>query len=188
MKINANSIRVGNILEYEKELWIVLAPPSHVKPGKGPAYVQLVMRNVKTGSKLNTRFSSSDTVEKVRLDQKDYQFLFLDGDNIALMDTETYDQITIPSDILEEKVAFLQDGMVVTVESYEDQPLNLILPETVVLEIVEAEPVVKGQTAASSYKPAIMNNGIRVMVPPFVEVGDKIIVKTEDSSYVERAK
>lgn len=188
MKVNANSIRVGNIIEYEDNLWNIISPPEHTKPGKGPAYIQVVMKNVKTGTKLNTRFNSSDMIERVRLDQKDYQFLFMDDDLINLMDIENYEQITIDKTLLGEKIAFLEDGMILKIESYEETPLNVSLPDTVVVIVSETEPVIKGQTAAASYKPALLENGFRVMVPPFVNSGDKIVIKTEDFSYVERAK
>ena len=125
-----------------------------VKPGKGPAYAQVELKNAIDGTKLNERFRSSETVERVRLEQKDYQFLYADGDMLTFMDMDTYDQIQIPRDFLEERAAFLQDGMKVTVESHEGRPIGISLPDQVTLEVVEAEPVVKGQTAASSYKPA----------------------------------
>jgi elongation factor P len=188
MKINANSIRAGNVLEHNGRLWIVSKTPSWAMPGKGGAFVQVEMKDFKTGTKLNERFRSNDEVERVRLDQKDYQFLYMDGDMMTLMDNDTYDQITINKDILGDRSAFLQDGMIVTVESYEESPINVTLPDTVILEIAEADPVVKGQTVSSSYKPAVLVNGVKIMVPPFIESGTKVVVKTDDASYVERAK
>ncbi len=188
MRINANSIRAGNVLEHNGKLWIVSKTPSWAMPGKGGAFVQVEMKDVKTGTKLNERFRSTEEVEKVRLDQKQYQFLYLENEMIALMDQESYEQISVHQDILGEKVSYLQDAMIVTVESYEENPINIMLPDTVVLEIVDAEPAIKGQTASSSYKPATMSNGMRVMVPPFINAGIKIVVKTEDNTYVERVK
>ncbi len=132
--------------------------------------------------------ASSETVERVRLEQNDYQFLFAEGDMLTFMDTETYDQIQIARDLLEDRSAFLQDGMMVTVESHEGRPLGVALPDQVTLEVVEADPVVKGQTAASSYKPAMLENGVRVMVPPFVESGERIVVDTNEVTYVKRAE
>jgi elongation factor P len=188
MRINANSIRAGNVLEYNNRLWIVSKTPSWAMPGKGGAFVQVEMKDIKTGTKLNERFRSTEDVERVRLDQKQYQFLYLEDDSLCLMDQESYEQISVDKSILGDKVAFLQDGMMVTLESYEESPINIMLPDTVILEITEADAVVKGQTASSSYKPAILENGLRVMVPPFISSGTKIVVKTEDTSYVERAK
>jgi elongation factor P len=166
-------------------LWIAVKT-QHVKPGKGPAYAQVELKNALNGSKLNERFRSSETVERVRLEQKDYQFLFAEDDMLTFMDTETYDQIQIPTDFLGDRAAFLQDGMQVTVESYEEKPIGLKIPDQVTLEVVEADPVVKGQTAASSYKPAKLENGVRVMVPPFVEAGERIVVDTNELTYLRR--
>ena len=188
MKMSANSIRAGNVLMHNDRLYIVSKTPEHTKPGKGGAFVQVEMKDVKTGNKLNERFSSTENVERVRLDQKDFQFLYFEGDKIVLMDLESFEQIEVPEDFVGEKKAYLQDGMTVKLEMHETDPINIALPETVVLAISETEPVVKGQTAASSYKPAVMENGIRVMVPPFVNSDDKIVVRTDDNSYVERAK
>ncbi len=186
MKINGNEIRPGNVLQHKGSLWIAVKT-QHVKPGKGPAYAQVELKNALDGTKLNERFRSSETVERVRLEQKEYQFLYAEGDNLVFMDLETYEQIQIPKDFLGERAAFLQDGMQVTVESHESTPIGVTLPDHVTLEVVEAEPVVKGQTAASSNKPAILDNGVRVMVPPFIETGERIVVDTTDLTYVRRA-
>ena len=188
MKIIANSIRAGNVLEYKGRLWVVSKTPSWAMPGKGGAFVQVEMKDVKTGNKLNERFRSSEEVEKVRLDQKDYQFLYMNDEMMTFMNCENYEQIEIDKAMLGERAAFLQETMVVQIESYEDSPLNIMLPDTIIATISEADPVVKGQTVTSSYKPALLENGVKVMVPPFVESGTKIVVKTEDASYVERAK
>lgn len=188
MKINANSIRAGNVLELNGKLYIVSKTPDHTMPGKGGAFVQVEMKEIKTGTKINERFRSNDSVERVRLEQKDFQYLFAEGSQLALMDNTTYEQISIDKDLLGEKICYLQDDMVVTVEFYEDTPIRIELPETVVLTIVEAEPAIKGQTAASSYKPAILENGLRIMVPPFIDPGTKVVVRTEDDTYIERYK
>ncbi|MGA7455977.1 MAG: elongation factor P [Methyloceanibacter sp.] len=186
MKINGNEIRPGNVIEHKGGLWIAVKTQA-VKPGKGPAYAQVELKNAIDGTKLNERFRSSETVERVRLEQKDYQFLYANGDMLTFMDTDTYEQIEIPSDLLEERAAFLQDGMKVTVESHEGRPIGVAIPDQVTLEVVEAEPVVKGQTAASSYKPAKLENGVRVLVPPFVGVGERVVVDTNELTYVRRA-
>jgi elongation factor P len=159
-----------------------------VKPGKGPAYAQVELKNAIDGTKLNERFRSSETVERVRLEQKDYQYLYPEGDMLTFMDLDTYDQIQIPKDLLGVRAAFLQDGMTVTVESHEGRSIGVALPGQVTLEVVEAEPVVKGQTAASSYKPAKLENGVRVLVPPFVGVGERVVVDTTELTYVRRAE
>jgi elongation factor P len=187
MKINGNEIRPGNVIEHKGALWIAVKT-QHVKPGKGPAYAQVELKNALTGSKLNERFRSSETVERVRLEQKDYQFLFAEGDMLTFMDTVTYDQIEIPTEFLGDRAAFLQDGMQVTVESYEEKPISVKIPDHVTLEVVEADPVVKGQTAASSYKPAKLENGVRVMVPPFVAAGERIVVDTNEMTYLRRGE
>jgi len=187
MKINGNEIRPGNVIEHKGGLWIAVKTQA-VKPGKGPAYAQVELKNAIDGTKLNERFRSSETVERVRLEQKDYQFLYAEGDMLTFMDMDTYDQIEIPRDFLEERAAFLQDGMKVTVESHEGRPIGISLPDQVTLKVVEAEPVMKGQTAASSYKPAVLSNGVRTSVPPFVEKGTRVVIATADGSYVERAK
>ncbi len=187
MKIDGNAIRPGNVIEHKGRL-LVATKIQHTQPGKGGAYLQVELKDIRDGTKLNERFRSSESVERVRLYDKEYQFLFADGDLYTFMDTETYEQITINGDMLGEQTAYLQDGMMVTVQSYEDEPVGVALPETVVLEIKETEAVVKGQTAASSYKPAILDNGLRVMVPPHVEAGTRIVVNTADSTYRERAK
>ena len=188
MKIDGNDIRPGNVIEHQNRLWRAVKI-QHVKPGKGGAYLQVELRDVRDGTKLNERFRSAETVERVRLDQKQYQFLFADADNYTFMDQETYEQVMLGSDILgPEQSQFLQDGMIVTIESYEDSPIGLELPEKITLTVVEADAVVKGQTASSSYKPAVLENGMKVLVPPHIEAGTRIVVSTADVTYVERAK
>jgi elongation factor P len=188
MKIVANSIRQGNVLVYRDDLWIVSKTPEHTKPGKGPAYIQVEMKNIKTGTKLNERLSSSDTVERASLEKKTFTYLYMEGDKVVLMDDETFDQIYVSQEVVGDKMPFLADGMKIEVEFYEEQIIGIELPTSVILEVVETDPVIKGATATSSYKPAIVSNGIRVMVPPYLVTGEKIVVKTEDSTFVERAK
>ncbi|MEM7122848.1 MAG: elongation factor P [Pseudomonadota bacterium] len=187
MKIDGNAIRPGNVIEHKGRL-LVATKIQHTQPGKGGAYLQVELKDIRDGTKLNERFRSSESVERVRLYDKPYQYLYADGDLYTFMDTETYEQITINGDMLGDQAAYLQDGMMVTVLSYEDEPISIELPETVTLAITETEAVVKGQTAASSYKPATLENGLRVMVPPHVEAGTRIVVSTVDSTYRERAK
>ena len=185
-KINGNEIRPGRIIAHDGGLWLAVRV-DHVKPGKGGAFAQVELKNLIDGTKLNERFRASETVERVRLEQKDYQFLYAQDENLVFMDTDSYEQLEIARDFIGERAAFLQDGMTVTVESHEGRPIGVNLPDQVVLEVVEAEPVVKGQTAASSNKPAILDNGVRVMVPPFVSVGERIIVDTNELTYIRRA-
>jgi len=185
-KINGNEIRPGNVLEHNGGLWAAVKV-DHVKPGKGGAFAQVELRNLRNGSKLNERFRSADKVERVRLEQKDQQFLYQEGENLIFMDTETYEQIQLPAEILGERRPFLQDGMTITVEFYESEALNASLPQKVTCRVVETEPVVKGQTAANSFKPAVLDNGVKVMVPPFVGQDEDIVVNTESMEYAERA-
>jgi len=185
-KINGNEIRPGNVLEHNGGLWAAVKV-DHVKPGKGGAFAQVEMRNLRNGSKLNERFRSADKVERVRLDQKDQQFLYETDGMLVFMDSETYEQIELPVEILGERRPFLQDGMMVHIEYYDAEALNATLPQKVTCRIAETEPVVKGQTAANSFKPAVLDNGVKVMVPPFVGVDEDIIVNTELMEYVERA-
>jgi elongation factor P len=186
MKINGNEIRPGNVIEHQGAIWVAVKTQA-VKPGKGPAYAQVELKNLVTGSKLNERFRASETVERIRLEQKDYQFLYTQGEMLVFMDSGTYEQLEILADFVGERAAFLQDGMTVTVESYEGKPLGVSLPDQVTLAVAEADPVVKGQTASASYKPAVLENGVRVMVPPFIVAGERIIVDTNESTYVRRA-
>ena len=185
-KINGNEIRPGNVLEHNGGLWAAVKV-DHVKPGKGGAFAQVELRNLRNGSKLNERFRSADKVERVRLEQKDQQFLYQEGENLIFMDTETYEQIQLPVEILGERRPFLQDGMTITVEFHESEALNASLPQKVVCRVVETEPVVKGQTANNSFKPAVLDNGVKVMVPPFVGQDEEIVVNTETMDYAERA-
>ena len=187
MKINGNEIRPGYVIEHNNSLWVAVKTQA-VKPGKGPAYNQVELKNLINGTKLNERFRSSETVEKVRLEQKDFQFLYVQGDMLVFMDNDTYEQMELPQEFVGERAAFLQDGMKVVVEMHEGRAIGINLPDQVTLTIAEADPVVKGQTAASSYKPAILENGVRIMVPPFVTSGEKVIVDTNEMAYVKRAE
>ena len=185
-KINGNEIRPGNVLEHNGGLWAAVKV-DHVKPGKGGAFAQVEMKNLRNGSKLNERFRSADKVERVRLEQKDMQFLYEDAGQLIFMGTETYDQVQLDADLLGERRPFLQDGMTIYVEFHEDEALHATLPQKVTCVIAETEPVVKGQTAANSFKPAILQNGVKVMVPPFVVQDEAIIVNTDTMEYSERA-
>ncbi|THD75878.1 elongation factor P [Thalassobius vesicularis] len=185
-KINGNEIRPGNVLEHEGGLWAAVKV-DHVKPGKGGAFAQVELKNLRDGRKLNERFRSADKVERVRLEQKDQQFLYETDGMLVFMDTETYEQVELPADILGERRPFLQDGMTVVIEYHDTEALNATLPQKVVCKIVETEPVVKGQTAANSFKPAVLDNGVRVMVPPFIGQDEDIVVNTETMEYSERA-
>ncbi|MXO85155.1 elongation factor P [Altererythrobacter aurantiacus] len=186
MKISGVDIRPGNIIEYENGIWKV-AKIQHTQPGKGGAYMQVEMKNLVDGRKTNVRYRSADTVEKVRLDTKEFQYLYAEGDMLVFMDQETYEQIELPSDLLGDAAAFLDDGMQVTLEMHEEKPISVALPEQVEATIVEADAVVKGQTASSSYKPAVLENGVRVMVPPHIESGTRIVVDVYERTYVGKA-
>ena len=187
MKINGNEIRPGNVLEHNGGLWAVIKTQA-VKPGKGGAFHQVELKNLTHGTKLNERFRSSETVERIRLEQKDFQFLYEQGEALVFMDTESYEQLELQKDFVGDRRAFLQDGMMVTVELYEERPIGIALPDYVTLAIAEADPVVKGQTAASSYKPAILENGVRILVPPFVSAGERVVVDTNELTYLRRAE
>jgi elongation factor P len=186
MKISGVDIRPGNIIEYEKGLWRAVKI-QHTQPGKGGAYMQVEMKNLIDGRKTNVRFRSAETVERVRLDTKDFQFLFREGDQLTFMDKETYDQVSLPADLLGDAAAFLEDGMDVVMELYEERPISVQLPTQAEAVIAETEAVVKGQTASSSYKPAILDNGVRVMVPPHITAGTRIVVDVYEQEYVRRA-
>ncbi|MCT8988974.1 elongation factor P [Chelativorans sp. SCAU2101] len=186
MKINGNEIRPGNVIEHNGGLWVAVKT-NHVKPGKGGAYNQVELKNLIDGTKLNERFRSAETVERVRLEQKEFTYLYEQGDALVFMDSETYEQLELQKDFVGDRAAFLKEGMTVTVELYEEKPIGISLPPQVTLEVAEADPVVKGQTAASSYKPAVLENGVRIMVPPFITAGEKIVVDTDEITYLRRA-
>lgn len=187
MKINANLIRAGMVIQHEGRSWGVLKH-SIVQPGKGGAFIQVEMRDIETGTKTNARWRTADTVEKLDVRQEDCTYLFKDDTGYHFMEKETFEQFALPEDVIGDKGPFLQDGMEVIVETIESKPVSVQLPQQVVCEVVEADAVVKGQTASSSYKPGILDNGLRVMIPPHIEAGTKIVVNTEDCTYVERFK
>lgn len=186
MKMNGNEIRIGNIIKHQDTLWVAVKCNA-VKPGKGGAFNQVELKNLLDGRKLNERFRSAETVERVRLDQKTHTFLYKDGDMLVFMNGETYEQINLQEEFVGDRAAFLTDGMAVEVEFYEERAISIALPDQVILAVKETEPVVKGQTAANSYKPAILENGTRTSVPPFVDAGERLVINTEDGSYVKRA-
>ncbi len=187
MKISGNEIRVGNIIDFQGKLWVV-TKTQHVQPGKGGAYMQAEMKSLVEGTKTNERFRSAESVERVYLDEMAHQFLYAEGDDLVFMDQETYEQITLSREFVGDSAVFLQDGMIVNLSMYEGRAISVKLPDTVVLEIDEAEPVVKGQTASSSFKPAALSNGQRIMVPPHIGSGMRVVVNTADCTYVERFK
>ena len=187
MKINGNAIKPGNVITHDGGLWVAVKT-AHVKPGKGGAFAQVELKNLIDGRKLNERFRSSDTVERVRLEQKDHTFLYAQDDMLVFMDTVNYEQIELHKDFVgEERAQFLQVGMAVVLEFHEERPIGIALPDTVVLTVVEADATVKGQTASSSYKPAKADNGMRIMIPPYMGTGERIIVSTETGEYLRRA-
>ncbi|MDR3528850.1 MAG: elongation factor P [Rhizomicrobium sp.] len=186
-KIAGNEIRPGTLIEHDGGLWIAVKAQA-VKPGKGGAYNQVELKNVITGTKLNERFRSDAAVEEIYLEKKDYQFLYAADDKLNFMDIDTYEQIEIDRDFVGERAQFLTDGMKVLVQSYEDRPIGLQMPLQVVLTVTEADAVMRGGTAAPSYKTAVLENGLKVQVPPFVNAGTKIVVSTEDGTYVKRAE
>ena len=186
-KIAGNEIRPGTLIEHNGGLWIAVKSQA-VKPGKGGAYNQVELKNIITGSKLNERFRSDASVDEIYLEKKDYQFLYASGDMLTFMDIENYEQIELQREFVGERAQFLQDGMKVLVQTYEGKPIGIQLPGQVTLEVVEADAVMRGGTAAPSYKGAVLENGLKVQVPPFIEKGTRIVVSTEDGSYVRRAE
>ena len=187
MKVNANTLKPGNVIEYNGKLFSIIKGEIS-QPGKGGAFVNMTMRDIQNGNKDVQRFRTQESLEKIRLEQDDYQYLYPDDDQFTFMHLETYEQINIDAELIGEPAKFLQDGMTVVVESYDEKPLSVRLPDTIVAEIVESEPVVKGQTATTSFKPAILDNGVKIMVPPHIGTDVRVVVRTEDSTYVEKAK
>lgn len=186
-KISGNDIRPGTMIEFESGLWLAVKTQK-VKPGKGGAYNQVELKSITTGTKLNQRFRSDETVEEVWLEKRDFQFLYASGDMLTFMDMESYDQFELSAEFVGDQVQFLQDGMKTLVTMYEDKPLGIQLPLQVALTVAEADPVLRGGTAAPSYKGAVLENGLKIQVPPFIEAGEKIVVSTEDGSYLRRAE
>lgn len=186
MKINGNQIKPGMVLEYKGNLWRV-AKIAHTQPGKGGAYTQVEMKDIVNGTKLNERFRSSETVDRAVLEQRPMAYLYDDGDAFNFMDNTTYEQTTIPHDVVGDQAVWMQENMEVTVEFHNDSPIGVELPLQIVMEITEAEATVKGQTQSSSYKPSVVENGETVMVPQFISAGERIKISTADGTYVERA-
>src|SRR5215813_1104841 len=176
-KISGNEIKPGTMIEFDGGLWMAVKTQK-VKPGKGGAYNQVELKNVTQGTKLNQRFRSDETVEEIYLEKKDFQFLFATGDMLTFMDMESYEQIELASDFVGDQAQFLQDGMKTLVQMHEGKPIGIKLPVQVTLEVVEADAIVRGGTAAPSYKGATLSNGMRVQVPPFIEAGTKVVVAT----------
>jgi elongation factor P len=186
-KMQANQMRAGMVIEFEGQRYTIIKQNIMI-PGKGNAIIQVDMRNIKTGAKKDQRWRTADTVERLATEDKEFTYSYADDENLVLMDPESFEQTVVPKEILGDRLPFLQENMTVNVKLIEGEPVSMDLPESVVLEVVEADPVVKGQTASSSYKPAVMSNGVKVMVPPFITAGEKIVVKTADGTYYERAK
>jgi elongation factor P len=187
-KVAGNEVRPGMVIELNGQIWSVVKTQS-VKPGKGGAYNQVELKNIISGSKLNERFRSAETVDEIQLERRDFQFLYASGDMLTFMDAQTYDQIELQTEFVgEDRAQFLQDGMKVVVQLHEGRPIGLTLPLQVTLRVAEADPVTRGQTAASSYKSAVLENGVKTQVPPFIEAGTRVIVSTDDGSYVKRAE
>ena len=185
MKINASEIRVGMLLEYKNDLWQVLKT-QHVKPGKGGAFAQIEMKNVNKSTKLNERFRSSETVEKAALEETKYNFMYEDENNYYFMEPKSFEQIDIKKDLIGEKGKLLTENLEVSISFYNETPLSVDLPNQVICKIDSTDAALKGQTVSSSYKPAILNNGLDIQVPPFIEVGDEIIVDTRTIEYIKK--
>jgi len=187
MKIIGSAVRAGNIIEYDGKIWRVVKH-NVVSPGKGSAFNQIEMRDARTGTKTNIKLRADETVEQLRADEKEMQYLFHEGDTFTFMDQESYEQITVNRGLIGEAADFLTDNMICTVNLIESEVVGVSLPVSTVCTVVEADAVVKGQTASSSYKPAVLNNGVKIMVPPFIAAGTRIVVNIEERSYLERAK
>ena len=187
MKILGNEIKPGMIIEHKDDLWSVLKT-QHVKPGKGGAFNQVELKGIKKGTKLNERFRSSDTVERAILDEKKFSFLYADENNCHFMDQTNFEQIQINKKLIGEKSKLLKENMEVNLQFHEDEPLSVDLPTSVELKIETTDTAIKGQTASSSYKPATLENGIKIMVPPFINADDKIVLDTRTLEYVKKVK
>lgn len=187
MKVNANTLRAGHVVEHNGGLFVVIRA-ENIQPGKGTPVTQVELRRISDGIKITERFRTTETVERAYIDEREFQFLYQEGDSYALMDIESYDQISIPTEVFGDRARFLQEGMHITVRLHEGKPVSVELPPRVTLEVVETEPTMKGQSASGSYKPAVLSNGVRAMVPPHIVPGTRVVVSTEDGSYLERAK
>lgn len=187
MKVIASSLRKGNVVELEGRLYVVLTA-TNFHPGKGTPTTQIDMRRISDGVKVSERWRTTEQVEKANVDEREYDFLYSDGEGHHFMEPETYEQLTVGDDVIGDAKVFLTEGIKVYLKTYEGLAISIELPQRVTVEITETEPVVKGQTASSSYKPATCSNGLRVMVPPHIGAGTRIVINTEDNSYVERAR
>ncbi len=187
VKVIASSLRKGNIVDMDGKLYVILSA-ENIHPGKGTPVTQLDMRRISDGVKVSERYRTTEQVERAYVEDREYQYLYSDGDGYHFMNAETYDQVAVSRDIVGDQAVYLAEGMKVTLSVHEGVPVAIELPQRVVLEVVETEPTVKGQTASSSYKPAVLSNGVRTMVPPHIAAGTRIVVMTADGSYVERAK
>ena len=187
MRVIASSIRKGNVIEQNGQLYVVLSA-ENIHPGKGTPVSQIEMRRISDGVKISERYKTTDQVERATIEDRNYNYLYEDADGFHFMNNETYDQVQVPKDVVGNAAPYLQENMTVKLSMHDTTPVAITLPQRVTLEVVETEPVTKGQTASSSYKPAILSNGVRSAVPPHVTVGTRIVVMTADGSYVERAK
>jgi elongation factor P len=187
VRVIASSIRKGNVIEQNGQLYVVLSA-ENIHPGKGTPVSQIEMRRISDGVKISERYKTTDQVERATIEDRNYNFLYEDGDGFHFMNAETYDQVQVPKDVVGSSAPYLQENMTVKLSMHDVVPVAITLPQRVTLEVVETEPVTKGQTASSSYKPAMLSNGVRSAVPPHVGVGTRIVVLTEDGSYVERAQ
>lgn len=187
MKISGGELRPGILVQFKGKLFRVVKT-QHVKPGKGPAYMQAELKDILGDTKLNERFRTDENLERVRLEDQEFQYLYTDGSSYTFMNQSSYEQVELSGDLIGDQGDFLTEGMTVSVSFHDGKPVAVELPDTVVMKIVEADPVVKGQTAASSYKPAVLSNGVRIMVPPHIESGTRVVVNVADREYVERAK
>ena len=187
MKVIASSLRKGNIVDMDGKLYVILSA-ENIHPGKGTPVTQLDMRRISDGVKVSERYRTTEQVERAYVEDREYQYLYQDGDGFYFMNPETYDQVPVAKDVVGDQAAYLQENMKVTLSTHEGAVLAIQLPQRATLEVVETEPTVKGQTASSSYKPALLSNGVRTMVPPHIAPGTRIVVMTADGSYVERAK
>jgi elongation factor P len=187
VKVAASSLRKGAVVDMDGKLYVVLTA-ENIHPGKGTPVTQLNMRRISDGVKVSERWRTTEQVERAFVDDRDYNFLYEDGEGYHFMNPETYDQVVVSPDVVGDSAAYLQDGMTVTLSTHEGVPIAMELPRQVTFEIVDTEPAVKNQTASSSYKPATLSNGVRIMVPPYITAGTRVVILTEDGSYVERAK
>ena len=185
MKINASEIRVGMLLEYKDDLWVVLKT-QHVKPGKGGAFAQVEMKNVNKKTKLNERFRSSETVEKASLEETSFNFLYEDENNYFFMEPKSFEQIEIKKEIIGEKGKLLSENLEILVSFYNEKPISIDLPKQVKCKIKDTDVALKGQTVSSSYKPAVLNNGLNIQVPPFIETGDEVLINSQNFEYIKK--